>query len=40
VIGKAGRRKDGIVAEGTELKALSSPFDRAVESIVVVWRLA
>jgi hypothetical protein len=33
-IGKAGRRNEGSVAEGPEVRAFSSPFDRAVESIV------
>jgi hypothetical protein len=34
--GNAGRRKDGIVAEGIEATALSSTFDRVVASIVLV----
>jgi hypothetical protein len=34
--GNAGRRKEGIVAEGVEVRALSRPFDHVVESIVLV----
>lgn len=33
--GKAGRRNDGRVIEGDEAIALSRPFERAVESIVL-----
>lgn len=33
VIGNAGRRNDGMDAEGAEAMALSKPFVRAVESI-------
>lgn len=34
VIGKAGRRNDGMETEGVELRAWFSPLDRAVDNMV------